>query len=94
VPSLPDVATLTEQGFDVDVAGWFAVIGPPKLAAAEVKRLHDAVVAAFADPDVRAAMARQENIINPTTPEAAAKILRSEQERYARLVKKANISID
>jgi tripartite-type tricarboxylate transporter receptor subunit TctC len=94
VPSLADVPTLTEQGFDVDVAGWFAVIGPPKLPAAEVKRLHDAVVAAFAEPDVRAAMARQENIISPTTPEAAARILRSEQERYARLVRKANISLD
>ncbi|HEY2190098.1 MAG TPA: tripartite tricarboxylate transporter substrate binding protein [Caldimonas sp.] len=94
VPSLPDVPTLTEQGFDVAVAGWFAVIGPPKLPAAEVKRLHDAVVAAFAEPDVRATMARQENIINPTTPEAAAQILKSEQERYARLVRTANISLD
>jgi tripartite-type tricarboxylate transporter receptor subunit TctC len=94
VASLPDVPTLTEQGFDVDVAGWFAVIGPPKLPAAEVKRLHDAVVAAFAEPDVRAAMARQDNIIEPTTPEAAAQLLKSEQERYARLVRKANIAID
>ena len=95
VASLPDVPTIAEQGYpDVDVAGWFAVIGPPKLPAAEVKRLHDAVVAAFADPEVRATMARQENAINPTTPEAAAQMLRSEQERYARLVKKANISLD
>jgi hypothetical protein len=43
---------------------------------------------------VRAAMARQENIIAPTTPEAAAQMLKSEQERYARLVKKANITLD
>jgi tripartite-type tricarboxylate transporter receptor subunit TctC len=94
VPSLADVPTLAEQGFDVDVAGWFAVIGPPKLPAAEVKRLHGAVVAAFAESDVRAAMAKQENVINPTTPEAAAQVLKSEQERYARLVRKANISLD
>jgi len=95
VASLPDVPTIAEQGYpDVDVAGWFAVIGPPKLPAAEVKRLHDAVVAAFADPEVRATMARQDNVIHPTTPEAAAQMLRSEQERYARLVKKANISLD
>lgn len=95
VPSLPDVPTIAEQGFpDVDVAGWFAVIGPPKLPAADVKRLHDAVVAAFAEPDVRAAMAKQENVIAPSTPEAAAQTLKSEQERYARLVKKANIALD
>jgi tripartite-type tricarboxylate transporter receptor subunit TctC len=95
VPSLPDVPTIAEQGYpDVDVAGWFAVVGPPKLPAAEVKRIHAAVVAAFADPEVRAAMAKQENVINPSSPEAAAQFMRSEQERYARLVRKANISLD
>jgi tripartite-type tricarboxylate transporter receptor subunit TctC len=95
VPSLPDLPTIAEQGYpDVDVAGWFAVIGPAKLPAAEVKRVHDAVVAAFAEPDVKAAMSRQENIINPSTPEAAAQTMKSEQERYARLVKKANIALD
>nr|HET7859398.1 tripartite tricarboxylate transporter substrate binding protein [Caldimonas sp.] len=95
VASLPELPTIAEQGFpDVDVAGWFAVVAPKGLPAAEVKRLHDAVTAAFADPDVRAAMARQENVIAPTTPEAAAQMLKSEQERYARLVKKANISLD
>jgi tripartite-type tricarboxylate transporter receptor subunit TctC len=95
VPSLPDLPTIAEQGFpEVDIAGWFAVLGPPKLPAAEVKRLHDAIVAAFADADVRAAMARQENLINPSTPEAAAQTLKSEQDRYAQLVKKANIALD
>jgi len=95
VPSLPDLPTIAEQGFpEVDIAGWFAVLGPPKLPAADVKRLHDAVVAAVADAEVRAAMARQENLINPSTPEAAAQTLKSEQDRYARLVKKANIALD
>jgi tripartite-type tricarboxylate transporter receptor subunit TctC len=95
VASLPDVPTLAEQGFpDVDIAGWFAVVGPAKLPAAQVKRLHDAVVATFASADVKAAMAKQENVIAPTSPEAAAQFLASEQERYGKLVKKANISVD
>lgn len=95
VPSLPDVPTIAEQGFpDVDVAGWFAMIGPKGLPAAQVKRLHDAVVAAFNDAEVKAAMAKQDNVINPTTPEAAASFLKTEQARYARLVAKANIKID
>jgi len=95
VPSLPDVPTVAEQGFpDVDVAGWFAMIGPKGLPAAQVKRLHDAVVAAFNDADVKASMAKQDNVINPTTPDAAANFLKTEQARYARLVTKANIKID
>jgi len=95
VPSLPDVPTMAEQGFpDVDIAGWFAVVGPAKLPPAEVKRLHAAVVAAFAMPETKEAMAKQENIINPMTPEASLAFFRSEQERYARLVKKANITAE
>ena len=95
VPSLPDLPTIAEQGFpDVDIAGWFAVVGPAKLSAAPVTRLHDAVVAAFASADVKAAMAKQENVIAPTSPEAAAQFLASEQDRYAKLVKKANIVLE
>lgn len=93
VAALPDVPTMAEQGFpEVDVAGWFAVIAPAKLPAAEVKRLHTAVVTAFAMPDTAEAMAKQGNVINPMTPEASAQFFRSELDRYARIVKKANIT--
>lgn len=92
VPSLPDVPTIAEQGFpEVDISGWFSVVGPAKLPPAEVQRLHTAVVAAFNTPESKEAMAKQENFINPMSPEASAQFFKSEQDRYARLVKKANI---
>ena len=95
VASLPELPTIAEQGFpDVDIAGWFALIGPAKLPLAEVKRLHAAVVAAFAMPETKEAMAKQENAINPMSPEASALFFKTEQERYAKLVKKANITLD
>jgi tripartite-type tricarboxylate transporter receptor subunit TctC len=95
VPQAPDVPTIAEQGLpNYDVAGWFAVVGPAKLPAAEVKRIHDAFVTAFATPEVREAMATQGNIINPTSPEAAAEFFRSETARYANLVKKAGVTLD
>jgi tripartite-type tricarboxylate transporter receptor subunit TctC len=95
VPSLPDVPTMAEQGFpDVDVSGWFALIGPAKMPPAEVKRLHAAIVAAFDMPETKEAMAKQENIIAPMSPEASAQFFRTEQARYARLVKKANVSLE
>ena len=95
VASLPELPTIAEQGFpDVDIAGWFALIGPAKLPPAEVKRLHAAIVAAFATPETKEAMAKQENTINPMSPEASAQFFKTEQERYAKLVKKANITLD
>lgn len=95
VASLPDVPTLAEQGFpEVDIAGWFAVVGPAKLPPAQVKRLHDAFVTAFASAEVKAAMAKQDNVIAPMTPEASLQFFKSEQERYAHLAKKADIKLD
>jgi|GEM_PF-5967163 len=49
---------------------------------------------AYDTPETRAAMARQGNIIHPSTPEAAAQYLRSELARYAVLAKKAGITLD
>jgi len=95
IASLPHVPTIAEQGFpDVDIAGWFVVVGPAKLPPAQVKRVHDAVVASFGAADVKAAMAKQENVIAPMTPEQSAAFMATEQDRYARLVKKADIKLD
>lgn len=59
-----------------------------------MKRAHDAVVAAFSSAEVQEAMAKQGNIIKPSTPEEAAKYFRSEAARYAALVKKANVTLE
>ena len=39
-------------------------------------------------------MAKQGNVINPTTPEAAVAFFKSEQDKYAKLVKKAGVKLD
>ena len=88
----PDIPTMVEQGLpNYIVEGWFAVIGPAKLPAADVKRIHDAFAAAFASPEVMDAMARQGNTINVSTPEHAAQFFRSELVKYAELVKQAGV---
>lgn len=92
IPGLPDVPTMVEQGMpNYVVGGWFAVVGPAKLSPAEVKRIHSGFTAALATPEVREAMAAQGNLINPTTPEAAAQYFRTEQERYAQIIKKIGL---
>lgn len=79
------------RNWNIEVSGGAEHTGMP---AAHLDRSHKALVAAFNDLEVKAAMAKQENFINPTTPDAAAKFLKSEQDRYARLVAKANIKLD
>jgi tripartite-type tricarboxylate transporter receptor subunit TctC len=94
-PAAPEIPTIAEQGLpQYDVAGWFAVIGPPRLPQAEVRRIHDAFLAAFSSPEVKEAMAKQGNDINVSTAEAAASFFRAEIDKYARLVKKIGLKID
>lgn len=88
----PEIPTFVEQGLPgYVVEAWFTLIGPKGMSAAVVKRTHDAVVAAFADPTVAEAMAKQGNVIRISTPEQALATMRSEFTKYAALVKKAGV---
>ncbi len=88
----PDVPTFVEQGLPgYVVEAWFAVVGPKGMSAANVNRVHDAVVAAFADAAVKDTMAKQGNTINIGSVEQAQSGFRTELAKYAALVKKAGI---
>jgi len=94
VAAAPEIPTIAEQGLpNYNIEGWFAVVGPAKLPMAEARRIQAAVAAAYATPEVKEAMAKQGNTINPGTPEAAAQFFRSEMVKYARLVKKAGVEL-
>jgi tripartite-type tricarboxylate transporter receptor subunit TctC len=87
-----EIPTMVEQGMpNYLVEGWFAVIGPAKLPASEVKRINMAFAAAFATPEVREAMAKQGNTINVSTPDYAAQFFRTELVKYAGIVKKVGL---
>ncbi len=88
----PDIPTFVEQGLTgYVVEAWFAVIGPKGLSAANVNRVHDALVTAFADPALKETMAKQGNTINISSVEQAQAGFRSEMAKYAALVKKAGV---
>ena len=92
VPAAPEIPTFVEQGMPgYVVEAWFAVVGPKGMSAADVKRVHDAVVAAFADPAVKEAMAKQGNVINVSSSEYAKEFFRTELSKYASIVKKAGV---
>jgi tripartite-type tricarboxylate transporter receptor subunit TctC len=91
-PAAPDIPTLAEQGLtNFEVEAWFGVIGPKGMSPATVKKVHDAVVAAFSDPAVKEAMAKQGNTIRVTSTERAQAEFASERAKYAALVKKVGL---
>lgn len=95
IGSLPDVPTMAEQGFpQVDVSGWFAFIGPAKMAPDVTAKLHDGILKAFAMPEAKEAMAKQENVLHPMSSADTLKFFRAEVDRYAQLVKKADVKVE
>ena len=93
-PAAPEIPTIAEQGTPgYVVEAWFGVLGPKGMSAVDTKRVHDALVAAFNDPAVKEAMAKQGNTINVSTTEFAQAYFRTEKDKYAKLVKKARIEL-
>ena len=93
-PAAPEIPTFIEQGLTrYVVEAWFAVLGPKNMAAADVQRVHKAVVAAFDDPAVKESMGKQGNVINVLPQDRALPFFRSELVKYATLVKKAGVEL-
>ncbi len=93
-PAAPNLPTFAEQGLPgYVVEGWIAVLGPKNLPAVQVKRMHDALVAAFDAPEVKEAMTKQGNVIHVTTPEQALATFRQEGARFGEIVKKAGVTL-
>ena len=92
IAAAPEIPTMVEQGVtNYVVEAWFAVLGPKGMAAADVQRIRDAVAGALADPEVKATMDKQGNVINVSTVDYAQKYVRSELVKYATLSKKIGL---
>jgi tripartite-type tricarboxylate transporter receptor subunit TctC len=88
----PDIPTSAEAGFPKYlVEGWFAIAGPKGMSAEQVKRIHSAIVIAFATSEVKDAMVRQGNSINISSAAAALGHFKSELVKYAALVKRSGV---
>ena len=94
VASLPNVATLQEQGYNAVVGGWLAAVGPAKLPAAEVKRIEESILNAWATPEITKAMADQENVLTPMTSDATANFMAREQARFGDIVRRIGVTLD
>jgi tripartite-type tricarboxylate transporter receptor subunit TctC len=90
-PLLPDLATMTEQGYAVEVQNWQGLIGPKGLPPALVKQLNEAANKALQMPEVKDKLLSQGNEMGGGTPEQFAALIKSESVKWAKVVKDAKI---
>lgn len=92
---LPDVPTVAESGFPgFDSNVWYMVMGPGDLPEPIAARWVAAVNHALNDPAVRARVRESGFIIGGGTQADAAALLRRDAERYAAVMREANIRLD
>jgi tripartite-type tricarboxylate transporter receptor subunit TctC len=90
-PALPDVPTVAEFVPGYEASGWLG-IGAPKGTPAEIiDTLNKAVAAGVADQKFRARLSDLGVVVNPMTPAEFASYIASETEKWAKVVKFANI---
>lgn len=93
-PMLPDVPTMEEAGVpDYAVTGWFGVMlraGTPKPI---IEKLHGELSAILAMPEISAKLEEMGGIVSGAGPEAFARFIATETEKWSKLIKSAHISI-
>lgn len=94
-PLLPDVPTLVEAGLpDSESESWTSVAGPAGLPAPIVERLNRDVNAILALPEVQEKFASTGTVAMPGSVADANAFVRAEVDKWARVIKAANMRME
>jgi len=84
----PDVPTIAESGFPgFEARSWFGVLAPANTPKPVVTRLHADIVKALQQPDVKQRLTAIGFDVVGSTPEAFAAYIKSEIQKWAKVVK-------
>jgi tripartite-type tricarboxylate transporter receptor subunit TctC len=90
-----DLPTMAEAGLPgFESLNWNGVVGPAGMPKDILSRLNREIVRAVTLPDVKEKIVAQGNFAIADTPEEFAAFIRSESDKWARVVKQANIKLD
>jgi tripartite-type tricarboxylate transporter receptor subunit TctC len=94
VPALPDVPAIAETvpGYEADV--WYGIAAPRGTPPEIVAKLNGAVNAALANPQLKARMNELGGDPMPLTPDAFGKLVADETQKWAKVIRTANIHLE
>lgn len=92
-PAAPELPTIAEAaglpGYEASL--WYGIMAPAGTPGPIVQLLHREITKALGSPDVRGPLAARGVEVIASTPEEFVKHIRSETEKWARVIKEANI---
>jgi tripartite-type tricarboxylate transporter receptor subunit TctC len=95
-PALPDVPTVTEQGYPgFEAALWLGIMGPANMPKPIVDRLHKELAAIVATPEFKAAMdANGAEPLGSKSADDFRDMLRGQVAKYVKITKALGIKLD
>jgi len=92
VPVLQAVPTTAEAGMpELVVSTWYGMFAPANVRAEVVERMNGELTKILRSPDVVSLLNKVELDPSPSTPAEFARFVRAEHDRWARVIKAANI---
>ena len=94
-PALPDVPTAKEAGLDCyEVVGWFGLMAPAGTPQPIVEQLARETATAMSSPDIRERTLKQGANPVGSRPAEFERFVRSEVERWTKIIRQAGISLE
>jgi tripartite-type tricarboxylate transporter receptor subunit TctC len=95
VKVLPDVPTIAEAGLPgMEAGAWFGLFAPAGTPPAAIAWVNREAKKAFASPEIAERFDKQGAMLPLDAPEAFAKHVAAETERWGALIKRANIRME
>jgi tripartite-type tricarboxylate transporter receptor subunit TctC len=94
VATAPEIPTIAESGVPgYDTSSWFAFFVPAKTPPEIIAKMNTDTVAVLAEPQIRAKFDALGVVVVGSTPEQLGAHLKAEMERWAPVIKAANIRV-
>jgi tripartite-type tricarboxylate transporter receptor subunit TctC len=94
IASLPNVPALAETLPGFESTAWFGVVAPPKTPAAVAEKISSSIREALKNPDVQKRLADLSAEPLGLTPEETVAYMKRDTERWAAVIRAANVKLD
>jgi tripartite-type tricarboxylate transporter receptor subunit TctC len=94
VPALPDVPAMAETVPGYEASVWYGIAAPRGTPPYIVAKLNGAVNAALANPKLQARLHELSGDPMPMTPDTFGKLVADETQKWAKVIRSANIHLE
>jgi tripartite-type tricarboxylate transporter receptor subunit TctC len=92
--ALPGIPTLGELIPGFEASQWIGLVAPRDTPSTIIEKLNTEIKSALGDPKVKTRFADLGGMVLPGSPDDFGKLIRDETEKWAKVIRAANIKVD